>query len=82
MWKAAMGVVLVLFGLSLGVWEWKRRRRQAVLKRPFPAEWLKLLEERVPFYMPLSSDERRDVPAEVFSSLADQYCRFLVFVDL
>jgi Mlc titration factor MtfA (ptsG expression regulator) len=54
----SIAVLLFISGLCLGLWEWKRRRRQAILNRPFPAAWLKILEQHVLFYMVLSSDER------------------------
>lgn len=46
----------------------KRRRRSRVRTRPFPAEWLAIVESNVPFYAYLPEADRRELQglAQVF----------------
>jgi Mlc titration factor MtfA (ptsG expression regulator) len=72
LWIRPIAVLLVISGLCLGFWGWKRRRRQAVLNRPFPTAWLNILEQRAPFYTPLSSDERHRLQDLIRIFIADK----------
>ena len=39
----------------------RKRRRQRLEKTPFPAAWLRILRERVPYYRLLSRDEQQEL---------------------
>jgi Mlc titration factor MtfA (ptsG expression regulator) len=43
----------------------KRRRRQRLRQRPFPPEWLALLERNVPFYRTWPPDEQQELQGHI-----------------
>ena len=59
--STAVGLVLVTApAVAMYVWQTQRiRRRRAILKKPFPAEWEAVLQRDVVFFRVLPSDEQR-----------------------
>ncbi|NLH48339.1 MAG: zinc-dependent peptidase [Myxococcales bacterium] len=43
----------------------KKRRRRRWREMPFPAAWLEILEQRVPYYRLLSADDRRELQGHI-----------------
>lgn len=62
--------VLALIGLAFAYFVWRgrtryRRRKQKVLKQEFPAEWRRILQERVRFYQELPASGKKDFEHKV-----------------
>lgn len=54
--------IALVAGMLLLFYRWatrKERRRKQILKRGFPAEWRKILQDRVGFYHTLKEDEKQ-----------------------
>jgi Mlc titration factor MtfA (ptsG expression regulator) len=67
-----------MFGL------FKRRRRQQLRARPFPADWLAIIEKKCPFYHRLSHDDQRELQGHIQVFLHEKYfegCGGLVLTD-
>lgn len=50
----------------------KQRRRERIRARPFPPEWLAIIERNVPMYARLSEDDRRELRRRVLVFLAEK----------
>ncbi len=51
---------------------WKRRRREKLKSAAFPADWLRLLEERCPFYQRLPITDRHELQGHIQVFLAEK----------
>ena len=53
--------------------EWKERRRRRVRERPFPPDWRSVLEDSIPLYRRLPSDDREELHGHVQVLLAEKH---------
>src|ERR1700722_18812711 len=51
----------------------KRRRREAILRRPFPAEWRAIIEKNVPYAAGLSTQDREELTGDVAVFMAEKH---------
>jgi Mlc titration factor MtfA (ptsG expression regulator) len=52
---------------------WKERRRRRVREQPFPPDWRSVLEDSVPLYRRLPSDDREELHGHVQVLLAEKH---------
>ena len=50
----------------------KQRRRERIRARPFPPEWLAVIERNVPMYARLPEDDRRELQRRVLVFMAEK----------
>ncbi|MCA9450464.1 MAG: zinc-dependent peptidase [Candidatus Omnitrophica bacterium] len=53
-----------------GFTKWRRKR---IRNRPFPAEWLTILDKNVPYYALLSAEEQKELQGHIQVFLAEKY---------
>ena len=51
----------------------KRRRREAIRRRPFPAEWRAIIEKNIPYVACLSPEDRQELVGHVQVFLAEKH---------
>lgn len=44
---------------------WKKKHRQRIRRRIFPAEWLKIIKKNVPYFHSLSEEDRRELLGDI-----------------
>jgi len=54
------------------VFGFKRRRRKRLREKPFPAEWLEIVERNVPYYRSLSTHSRDELKGHIQVFLAEK----------
>lgn len=62
----------------------KRRRRQELRTKPFPADWQRILERNIPLYRRLPPEDQRELHGHIHVFLAEKYfegCNGLVLTD-
>jgi Mlc titration factor MtfA (ptsG expression regulator) len=64
------GVILILYVLSAGAR--RRARLRKFTQRPFPEEWIQILERNLPPYIKLSAEQREELHKDVNVFLADK----------
>ncbi len=73
-----LGIVIRLLGIALvGVWLYRLmtrhiRQRATIRQTPFPAEWKRILEQKVPFYQALSASDQGRFREEVHIFLREK----------
>ena len=51
---------------SMAMFAWlRRRRRDAIRRRPFPAEWRAFIEKNVPYVACLSAEDREELVGHI-----------------
>ena len=51
----------------------KRRRRVAIRRRPFPAEWRAIIEKNVPYIACLTSEDHEELAGHIQVFLAERH---------
>ena len=55
------------------MWSWRESRRRRLRRRPFPPEWLSIVERNVPLYRRLPPEDREELLGHVQVFLAEKY---------
>jgi Mlc titration factor MtfA (ptsG expression regulator) len=55
------------------MWFFKKWRRKRIMQRPFPQEWLSIIEGRVPFYRRLSLLDKEELRGHILVFMAEKH---------
>ena len=64
-----LGAVILVIGIGIYLTGWRRKR---ILGRPFPAAWLDIVRNALPFYDRLSDDEQQQLLNNIRLFIADK----------